>query len=116
MSARRGAPRPEPSTPLAACPECDGSWLYGLTWQHAVSCSFFFRDSATAAADHERGDGIRDMTPTEAALTAGQFEDPPEGWEWGVKFVHRGIHARTAMYRQGRYALPARHINQETSR
>ena len=95
------------TAPLPPCPQCAGEHLYGITFKHRTSCPLYERDSATTAADHERSSGIRDMTETEAVLTEGAFEDPPEGWELGVRFAHSSIHHRQVVYRQGRFTLPA---------
>lgn len=92
---------------MSACALCGGRYLYGLTWQHRTACARYEADSATAAADHERRSGIRAMTDTEAALIGDAFEDPPEGWNYGVRFSHSGIHSRRVVYIQGRFSLPA---------
>ena len=94
---------------MSACPSCGGRYLYGLTWKHTTACPLYERDSATAAADFERRGGIREMTESEAALTAGAFEDPPEGWTSAVRFEHRGIHWRNVVERDtsGHFARPA---------
>lgn len=92
---------------LPPCPRCGGAWLYSITFQHRTTCEFYERDTATAAADHERRSGIRAMTETERALIGDAFEAPPEGWELGVRFSHSSIHHRQVVYRQGRFTLPA---------
>lgn len=85
---------------LPDCPRCggrhnlSGGWVDSLTWRHETYCPLYERDSATAAADHERGRGIRPMTDTEKELTREQFEIPPEGLALGVKFRHSGVHRR----------------------
>lgn len=85
---------------LPDCPRCgrphniSPGWLDSLTWRHETSCPLYERDSATAAADHERGRGVRPMTETEKELTHEQYEEPPEGLALGVKFRHSGVHRR----------------------
>lgn len=95
---------------MSACALCRGRYLYGLTWQHRTDCPRYEADSATAAADHERRSGIRDMTPTEAALIGDVYEAPPEGWTLAVEFSHSGIHRRRVVERDasGHLARPAR--------
>lgn len=93
---------------MTACALCGGEHLYGLTWRHRTGCAHYEADTATAAADYERRSGVRAMTATEAALTEGAYEAPPEGWELGVRFSHSSIHHRRVVYVQGRFTLPAK--------
>lgn len=85
---------------LPACPRCGGEhqisegWLDSLTWKHRTSCPLYERDSATAAADHENGRGVRPMTPTERELIQHVYEIPPADFRLGVKFRHTGVHRR----------------------
>ena len=88
------------TVPLPPCPECAGEHLRALTFRHRTSCSLYERDSATAAADHDRGRGIRDLTDTERTLIRDEYEEPDEGWELAVQFDHAGgIHWRKVVER-----------------
>src|SRR5699024_10681410 len=62
--------------PLPPCPACGGAYLYGLTFQHRTSCRFYGPDSATAAADHEKREGVRPLTPTEKELIQDEYDSP----------------------------------------
>jgi hypothetical protein len=58
-----------------ACPTCGGLWLYGLTFDHVVTCALRAADDATVAADYWRlgfhsasYSMVRPATPTEQTL------------------------------------------------
>lgn len=87
--------------PLPPCPACGGAYLYGLTFQHRTSCRFYEPDSATAAADHEKREGVRPLTPTEKELIQDEYDQPEEPESLGVRFRHYGVHLRHVVCRDG---------------
>lgn len=89
---------------LPDCPRCGGEhlvslcWTESLSWKHKVECPLYERDSATAARDNDHRNGLRPATPTEMELTRDQYETPPEGLRFGVRFRHSGIHNRVLVF------------------
>ena len=68
-----------------SCPTCAGTWLYGLTFDHAVvGCPIRDADDATVAADNERLAGLphgyrRGTRPHEQALASALGMPGPTG-------------------------------------
>lgn len=99
---------------MSACPECAGTHLRDLVYQHTTSCSLYRADSATTAADHQRKAGHRPATDTEVRLIHEQGYEHPNtdaGEHYGIEFRHDGIHERRVLIlgRHGelrRYAGP----------
>lgn len=83
------------------CPECGGSWLYALTFKHSTDCSLSNSDDGRKDADHQRGRGYRDATPTEVLFIEAIGHDLADSYE--IRYVHGGVHLRS-VYIDGRPA------------
>ena len=74
-----------------SCPACNGVGIYGLTHQHRTTCPRYLAETATIAADHQRGAGIRDTTDTELHTIREQdYEQPESNYDFFVRFEHSG--------------------------
>lgn len=96
----------------ATCPRCGGVRLDAqLRYQHRTDCRIYVADTATIAADHERGAGVRPATAAEAEMLTHEGYAPAEdGLVLGVRFRHSGgLHDRRAVLldADGRYVADA---------